>query len=203
MWRGFPCGSAGKESTCNAGDLGLIPRLGRSPGESKGYPLQYSGLENSTDCIVHWVAKSRTQLRDCHTSLHVKGLPKWLSSKEFACQCKRIRRCKFDPWVEEIPWRSKWQIVPVFLLGKFHGQRSLGGCRLWVVKHWTWLSMLHVKIDSFPHEAESQNGWEGKPKWTEPLRIWIPDNQNNILLKWEQNVYLSTYVITDTVTTMS
>ena len=46
---GFPCGSAGKESACNAGDLGLIPGLGRSPGEWKGYPLQYSGLENSMD----------------------------------------------------------------------------------------------------------------------------------------------------------
>ena len=50
---GFPCGSAGKESACNVGDLGSIPRLGRSPGEGKGYPLQYSGLENSMDCIVH------------------------------------------------------------------------------------------------------------------------------------------------------
>ena len=47
---GFPCGSAGKESACNVGDLGLIPGLGRSPGEGKGYPIQYSGLENSTDC---------------------------------------------------------------------------------------------------------------------------------------------------------
>ena len=58
----FPGGSAGKESACNAGDLGLIPGLGRSPGEGKGYPLQYSGLENSMDCIVHGVANSRTQL---------------------------------------------------------------------------------------------------------------------------------------------
>ena len=49
--QGFPCGSGGKESTCNAGDLGLIPGLGTSPGEGKGYPLQYSGLENSMDCI--------------------------------------------------------------------------------------------------------------------------------------------------------
>ena len=55
---GFPCGSAGKESTCNVGDLGLIPGLGRSPGEGKGYPPQYSGLESSMDCIVHGVAKS-------------------------------------------------------------------------------------------------------------------------------------------------
>ena len=46
---GLPCASAGKESTCNAGDLGSVPGLGRSPGERKGYPLQYSGLENSVD----------------------------------------------------------------------------------------------------------------------------------------------------------
>ena len=46
---GFPCGSASKESACNVGDLGLIPGLGRSPGEGKDYPLQYSGLENSVD----------------------------------------------------------------------------------------------------------------------------------------------------------
>ena len=56
VFLGFPCGSAGKESTCNAGDIGSIPGLGRSSGEGKGYPLEYSGLENSMDCIVHWVA---------------------------------------------------------------------------------------------------------------------------------------------------
>ena len=59
---GFSCGSAGKESASNAGDLGSIPALGISPGGRKGYPFQYSGLENSKDCIVHWVAKSRTRL---------------------------------------------------------------------------------------------------------------------------------------------
>ena len=57
---GFPDSSVGKESACKAGDLGLIPGLGRSPAEGKGYPLQYSGLENSMDCIVHVVAKSWT-----------------------------------------------------------------------------------------------------------------------------------------------
>ena len=55
---GPPCRSAGKESTRNAVDLGSIPGLARSPGEGKGYPLQYSGLENSMDCIVHRVTKS-------------------------------------------------------------------------------------------------------------------------------------------------
>ena len=64
----FPGASAGKESSCNAGDLGLIPGLGRSPGEGKGYQLQYSGLENSMNCIVHGVAKSWTGLNDFHFS---------------------------------------------------------------------------------------------------------------------------------------
>ena len=67
-YKGFPCGSAGEESACNARDLGSIPGLGRSPGEGTGYPLQYSGLENSMDCIVHGVSKSRTQLSDFHAS---------------------------------------------------------------------------------------------------------------------------------------
>ena len=58
--QGFPDSSASKESTCNAGDLGLIPGLGRSPAEGNGYPLQYSGLENSMDFIVRGVAKSQT-----------------------------------------------------------------------------------------------------------------------------------------------
>ena len=53
---GFPGGSAGKESACSAGDLGLIPGLGRSPGEGKGYPLQYCALENSVDCSP-WACK--------------------------------------------------------------------------------------------------------------------------------------------------
>ena len=56
----FPCGSAGKESACNVGDLGSVSGLGRSPGEGRGYALQYSGLENSMDCTVHRVAKGRT-----------------------------------------------------------------------------------------------------------------------------------------------
>ena len=56
----LPGDSAGKESPCNAGDLGSIPGSAKSPGEGKGYPLQYSGQENSMDSIVHGVTKSRT-----------------------------------------------------------------------------------------------------------------------------------------------
>ena len=55
---GFPDSSVGKESPCSVGDLGSIPGLGRSPGEGEGYPLQYSGLQNSMDCIVQRVTKS-------------------------------------------------------------------------------------------------------------------------------------------------
>ena len=58
--------SVGKESTCNSGDPSSIPGLGRSAGEGKGYPLQYSGLENSMGCIVHGVIKSQTRLGDFH-----------------------------------------------------------------------------------------------------------------------------------------
>ena len=57
---GFLCVSAGKESACNVRDLGSIPEFGRFPGEGKGYPLQYPGLENSKDYTVHGVAKSQT-----------------------------------------------------------------------------------------------------------------------------------------------
>ena len=70
---GFSCDSAGKESACNVEDLGLIPGLGRSPGEGKGYSLQNSGLKNSMGCTVHGVAKGWTQLSNCHPpSVYVK-----------------------------------------------------------------------------------------------------------------------------------
>ena len=68
---GLPCGSAGKESACNTGDLGSIPGFGRCPRERKGYPPQYSGLENSMDCIVHGVEKSQTRLSDFSLHLNV------------------------------------------------------------------------------------------------------------------------------------
>ena len=64
---GFPGGSAGKESTCNVGDLGSIPGLGRSLGEGNGYPLQDSGLENAMAYAAYGVAKSRTRLSAFHS----------------------------------------------------------------------------------------------------------------------------------------
>ena len=60
-------------------------------------------------------------------SHQIQRTPDGSSGKEPACQCKRYRRCRFDPWVRKMPWRRKWQSTPVFLPGKSHGQRSLAG----------------------------------------------------------------------------
>ena len=74
MSQGFPGGSAGKESVCIVGNLDSIPGLGRSPGEGTSYLLQYSGLENSMDCVVHGVTKSCIQLSDFHFKCHMARL---------------------------------------------------------------------------------------------------------------------------------
>ena len=81
VFLGFPCDSAGKESARSAGDLGLTPRLGRSPGEGKGYSLQYSGLENSRDCVVHGIAKSLTRLSDFHFHFPQASIPRTKEAK--------------------------------------------------------------------------------------------------------------------------
>ena len=68
--------------------------------------------------------------------MHNKGLPWWLSGKESACQCRRHKRHRFNPWVGKILWRRKWQLTPVFLPGSPHGQRSLAGYSPWGHKEW-------------------------------------------------------------------
>ena len=99
---GFPCGSAGKESACSVGDLGLIPGLGRSLEKGKGTHSSILAWRNSTDCIVHGVAKSQTPLSD----FHFHFFPDGASGKEPVCQCRRRKRLRFDPWVRKIPWRK-------------------------------------------------------------------------------------------------
>ena len=112
FWEKLTCGSAGKESACNVGDLGLIPGLGRSPGEGKGYPLQYSALENSMDYAVHGVTKSRTRLIGFHFDftfllgtdamtlfIYLLSFFPWISlfaSKLPVCAC------------EWLPWWLRW-----------------------------------------------------------------------------------------------
>ena len=69
-----------------------------------------------------------------------RSLPSGASGKEPACQCRRCKRRRFDPWVRKIPWRKAWQSTPVFLLGKSRGQRSLAGCSPWRHRESTGLS---------------------------------------------------------------
>ncbi|CAI9175746.1 unnamed protein product [Rangifer tarandus platyrhynchus] len=89
VFLGFPCGSADKESTCNVGDLGSIPGLGRSPGELKGYPLRYSGLENSVDSIVG--SESQTRLSNFHKFMLMFPLPHTMLVSLFMCVPKLLR----------------------------------------------------------------------------------------------------------------
>ena len=108
---GFPCGSAGKESSCNVGDLGLIPGSGRSPGEGKGYPLQYSGLENSMHCTVRGVSELDTTER--LSLFKTWKQPEWPSAGEWIKMwytdtmdyCSVIKRRKIgslvDMWMDQ------------------------------------------------------------------------------------------------------
>ena len=111
-FKGFPHGSAGKESACNAGDLGLIPGVERSPGEE--YPLQYSGLENSMDYIIHEVAKSQTRLRDFYflplkyrpsLTFHNGGKQSLFSTTcllyTFFCHCTVSQLCIFSAFTND------------------------------------------------------------------------------------------------------
>ena len=120
--RALPGGSAGKESACNEEDLGLIPGLGRSPGEGKGYSLQYSGLENSMDYMVHGVTKSWTQL--CNFHFH------FLLASLVAQRLKHLPPM-WDTWVrslgQEDPLAKEMAIHSSILAWRSHGQRSLVG----------------------------------------------------------------------------
>ena len=133
----FPGGSDDKESTCNAGDPGLIPGLGRFPGEGNGYPLHYSYLENSMDrgswrAIVHRVPKSQT----------------WLSNStfiwpSFVAQLVKNPLAMWETWVSSLGWESPWRRerlpTPVFWTREFHGLYRSWGHR---VRH-DWATFTH------------------------------------------------------------
>ena len=115
----FPGCSVGKESACNPGDLASIPGLGKLTGEGNGYPLQYSGLENSMDCIVHGVTKSRTQLSDFHFHQWYQSLSLiWTNSETKTCRITLIVwRCKCNILQTEtvyifLPWKWKRLLSP-------------------------------------------------------------------------------------------
>ena len=119
----FPGGWAGKESTWNVWDLGSIPGLGRSPGEGNGFPVQYFGLENSMDSLVHGVTKSQTRLSDFHITNSQRGSPGMAYHWRICLQC---RRCEFSSGVGKISWTWAWQPTPVFLPGKIPWTEEFG-----------------------------------------------------------------------------
>ena len=116
---GFPCGYSGKESACNVGDLGLIPGLRRSPGEGKGYPLQYSGLENSMDYVYSpWGCKESDRTEWLSLSLWasliaqlVKNLPAvqetevWSLGREDSLKKAMATHSSILAW--RIPWTEE------------------------------------------------------------------------------------------------
>ena len=79
--------------------------------------------------LLYWVIICKFPYNSIHYPKY--GLPSWLSGKGSTYQCRRLKRCGFNPWVRKIPWRRKWQPTPVFWPGKSHGQRSLAGCSPW------------------------------------------------------------------------
>ena len=134
VFLGFPCGSAGKESAWDAGDLGLIPGLGRSTGEGKGYPLQYSGLENSMDCIVRGVAKSWTRLSDFHFHddfLELTPRKDVLFIMGLECKSRKSRdNRQIWPWSTE--WsRAKANRENVLVIANTHFQQYKGQFYTW------------------------------------------------------------------------
>ena len=137
---GFPHSSVSKESACNAGDLGLIPVSGRSPGEGTSNPLQHSCLENPMDrgawrATVHGVARVKYDLATKPPYLNrlvIFPFSRWCSGKEFACQCRRCtRQVRSLEIVKTPPWRREQLPTPVSLPVESHGQRSLEGYSPW------------------------------------------------------------------------
>ena len=106
---GFPCGSAGEESAHNAEDLGSIPGLQRSPREGKGYPLQYSALENAMDYVVRGFSKSQTRLSDFHFHF-LRGLFPAQGSNLGLLHCRQILYClRHQGSPTERPRHTKWE----------------------------------------------------------------------------------------------
>ena len=120
----------------------------------------------------------------------MKGLPRWLRSKEYACQRWRPG---FDPWVRKIPWRRKWQPIPVLLPGKFHGWRSLVGYRPWGRKESDMTEQLHFTftMDYNPPGYIVLCPWVSPSKNTEVgchfllQGIFLTQGSNLHLLHWQ------------------
>ena len=117
------------------------------------------------------------------------SFPRWLSSKESACQCRRHRRCRFNPWVRKIPWRRKWQLTPVFLPGKFHRQRTLAGYSPWGLKVLDMTEYHYVESEIYKRYqvVEHRSPELRKNIWAEEI-FW-----GNLISNWRLSVYGLSY----------
>ena len=116
----FPQGSSVQFSSVQS--LTLCDPMNRS---MPGLPVHHQ-LPEVTQTHVHRVSEAIQPLH------RYKNLSKPnRGANESACQCRRCKRHRFDPWIEKTPWSRKWQPIPVFLPGKFHEQRSMVGCSPW------------------------------------------------------------------------
>ena len=127
-------------------DIDCLERLQRPPLSSHSILLLSSCTENQVmreggkvldekvsrkhRCAVTFKPNPATSVTVTPVDTSCKSyfsIPKWHSGKESSCPCRRHKRCRFDPWAGKVPWRRKWQPTPVFLPGKFRGQKSLVG----------------------------------------------------------------------------
>ena len=101
------------------------------------------------------------------------AIPRWQSGKESTCQCRRHKRYGFNPRIGKIPWRRKWQPTPMFLPGKFHGQKSLAGYSPWG----------HEELDTTEQLSSEQHMYEWSRKhWVEGYTKYFPIKTQSILV---------------------
>ena len=154
FWNPFPGSSAGKQSACNAGGLGSIPGLGRSPREGNRYSLHYTGLENSMDCIVHGVANSRRGLSDIHCLF---SLSLWFISHAYYPVYLCVGDQSLSPvWLFVTPWTIACQ-APL----------SMGFS--WQ-EYWSGLHSLLQEIFWEAQDSYSWNGWLKNPPAKEGIQ---------------------------------
>ena len=154
--------SAGKEYACNVGDLGLIPGLGRSPWEGKGYPFQYSGLENSMDCIVRGVAKSRTRLSDFHLHRENKN---FIYHKIFIYKMKRYHRI-YQYWSWHSTCNHSNVILPTFILTSTHIHKQ----------YYQW-ELLSVNTDRIEQMKVTLSTTVHREAVLSPILLWTLSNK--------------------------
>ena len=128
--------------------------------------------------LLEWGAIAFSHSRHKESLMLSLGLPRWFSGKESACQCKRCKGLGFNPWVGKISCSRKWQPVPVFLPGKFHGQRSLVGCSPWDSKELDMTERTHTAFLQGIHNIGEETG----NRWPLHNEIHLHPNKSSFRL---------------------